>query len=665
MPEPIICYFYRHLSESGVPMIDAKEIIRYGSTAALSAGRLLKSGPLTLLYESGSIRYVRYGDKELVRSIYSALRDHNWDTVEPELENEHVEAGPSSFRLHYHARYRQGPVDFSAYYEFEGDEQGNLSLRMQGVAHREFLRNRIGFCVLHPMETCKGAPCRITFTDGEAKTLEFPFFISPHQPFMDIHSMEWSVSPGLAAVLSFSGDVFETEDQRNWTDASFKTYCTPLARPFPVTVAAGEKIEQEIRFRLSGKVKNPATRADRSVMVAKRGEPLPFPRLGLGQSSSKHSLSEGEIAQLRSLNPDHLRIEWHTGSPDAGSLQTALSDARRLGWPVELVLFAAKNQRDLPRKVADLVRNSRIEVARLLLLEEGAKSCSETVIRKYAPQFRQLLPGTPYGSGTDVYFAEFNRFTPASDNLDFVCYSINPQVHAFDLSSMTETLGAQRETVESACVLAPEKEVVVSPVTLKPRYNPNATAAAPEPLPGQLPPEVDPRQMSLYAAGWTVGSIANLAAGGASSITYYETTGWRGVIQGDRDPVLPGLFHARAGQRFPVCFVLQQVTSFPGRAFQPAVISEHLSVSALWMENTEGGKILVANHVNDSKTVEVALAAGPATVQTFDADAALRYMNTGTLPPRRKARRSKAGIRIDLQPFSIAVINYKSHNNSL
>lgn len=646
-------------------MIDAKEIIRYGSTAALPVKRMLKSGPLTLLYESGGIRYVRYGDKELVRSIYSALRDHNWDTVQPELENEHVEAGPSSFRLHYRARYRQGPVDFSAYYEFEGDEQGNLSLRMQGVAHREFLRNRIGFCVLHPMETCKGVPCRITHTDGEAKTLEFPYFISPHQPFMDIRAMEWSVSPGLAAELTFSGEVFETEDQRNWTDASYKTYCTPLARPFPAKVAAGEKIEQEIRFRLSGKVKKPSVPASRSVLVQKRGEPRPFPRLGLGRNSSQPSLSEAEIAQLSALNPDHLRIEWHPGNPDIGSLQTALSDAHRLGWPVELVLFVAKNQRDLPRKTVDLIRSSKIEVARLLLLEKGAKVCSEAVIRKYAPQFRELLPGVPIGSGTDVYYAEFNRFTPPSGNLDFVCYSINPQVHAFDLSSLTETLGAQRETVESACVLAPEKEVVVSPVTLRPRYNPNATAAAPAPLPEQLPPEVDPRQMSLYAAGWTVGSIAHLAAGGAAAITYYETTGWRGVIQGDRDPALPDLFHARAGQRFPVCYVLHQVTSFAGRAFQPAAVSDPLSVSALWMENSEDGKILLANHVNDSKTVEVALAEGSATVQIFDADAALRYMNVGTLPPRRKARHSKGGIRINLEPFAVAVLNYKLTKNSL
>jgi len=39
--------------------------------------------------------------------------------------------------------------------------------------------------------------------------------------------------------ISFEGDVFETEDQRNWTDASFKTYCPPLRLPYPRPFEAG------------------------------------------------------------------------------------------------------------------------------------------------------------------------------------------------------------------------------------------------------------------------------------------------------------------------------------------------------------------------------------------------------------------------------------------
>ena len=51
------------------------------------------------------------------------------------------------------------------------------------------------------------------------------------------------------------GDTFETEDQRNWTDASFKTYCTPLGLPFPVEIKKGDVVEQSITIGLEGSVK--------------------------------------------------------------------------------------------------------------------------------------------------------------------------------------------------------------------------------------------------------------------------------------------------------------------------------------------------------------------------------------------------------------------------
>ena len=35
------------------------------------------------------------------------------------------------------------------------------------------------------------------------------------------------------------GDAFEMEDQRNWADASFKTYVRPLPKPRPYVIAEG------------------------------------------------------------------------------------------------------------------------------------------------------------------------------------------------------------------------------------------------------------------------------------------------------------------------------------------------------------------------------------------------------------------------------------------
>ena len=56
--------------------------------------------------------------------------------------------------------------------------------------------------------------------------------------------------------------------------------------------------------------------------------------------------------------------------------------------------------------------------------------------------------------------------------MDLVCYSINPQVHAFDNLSLIETLSAQPETVKSARQFSNNKFIAVSPITLKMRFNP-------------------------------------------------------------------------------------------------------------------------------------------------------------------------------------------------
>ena len=120
---------------------------------------------------------------------------------------------------------------------------------------------------------------------------------------------------------------------------------------------------------------------------------------------------------------------------------------------------------------------------------------------------------------------------PPIEALDLACYSMNPQVHAYDNATLVETLDAQGGTVESAKQFVGKLPLAISPITLRPRFNPSAIGPQPEPAPGMLPSQVDVRQMSLFGAGWTLGSIKNLAANGTSSLTYYETTGWRGVME--------------------------------------------------------------------------------------------------------------------------------------
>ena len=44
---------------------------------------------------------------------------------------------------------------------------------------------------------------------------------------------------------------FEMEDQRQWLDASFKTYFRPLSWPLPYTVEEGSRIDQQVTLEFT------------------------------------------------------------------------------------------------------------------------------------------------------------------------------------------------------------------------------------------------------------------------------------------------------------------------------------------------------------------------------------------------------------------------------
>jgi hypothetical protein len=110
------------------------------------------------------------------------------------------------------------------------------------------------------MNSPKNSPSRvITFVNAAHFIVEraaFPERIEPAQPFFDIRAISHQVAPGVTATCRMEGDAFEMEDQRNWSDASYKTYVRPLALPWPYTLPAGESVRQTITLTLAG---TPAT----------------------------------------------------------------------------------------------------------------------------------------------------------------------------------------------------------------------------------------------------------------------------------------------------------------------------------------------------------------------------------------------------------------------
>ena len=108
------------------------------------------------------------------------------------------------------------------------------------------------------------------------------------------------------------------------------------------------------------------------------------------------------------------------------------------------------------------------------------------------------------------------------------------------------------------------KPVIVSPITMRRRVNFHAAGEPPPTPPGELPDSVDVRQSSLYGAAWTAGSLKYLSESGASSVTYYETTGWRGVVERAGGSELPERFRSVAGEVFPLYHPLADAAEWRG-----------------------------------------------------------------------------------------------------
>jgi hypothetical protein len=205
--------------------------------------------------------------------------------------------------------------------------------------------------------------------------------------------------------------------------------------------------------------------------------------------------------------------------------------------------------------------------------------------------------GASFGAGSDRNFCELNREQALGrlglEAADFLFWSINPQVHAVDSWSVMETIEAQGATVRTARAFAGDRPLAVSPLTLKQRFNPVATGPEPELGPDALPPQVDPRQLSLFAAAWTVGSLAALAEAGAASATYYETVGWRGIMARERGRQHRAGFPAEPGMVFPVYSVFAAVRGYDH--WQAIASADPGRVTGWGLRGAGGRRLLLAN----------------------------------------------------------------------
>jgi hypothetical protein len=613
--------------------------LRTGGPSFLPFSTVLKAGPVSLLLEQGEIRRIRMGGAELLRRIYLAVRGPDWRTIPPALKDLVVDSRPDSFRVSYALVHKQDDFDFTWKVEVEGDPDGTVRFLASGRAGSGFSTNRVGMCVLHPLRECAGRPVRLKGPDGSLREGRFPETIRPDEPFTEFTEFSHQLEDGTWVDLAYRGEVFEMEDQRNWTDGSFKTYCPPQNRPKPRRVEAGWETVQGITLRIPSPAA-PASARSRGAESAPDSGPGPgpeevavlalgtraegaLPALGLGLASHGRSLSAKDVERLRALKPAHLRADFRLGDPGLEEqVARASAEAAALGVPLEAAVVVAEDVEGSLAAFADAWSRSGGEVIRWLVFHRKSDSTPAAVFEAAHRRLRGLRPGAAFHLGSKNDFVLLNRGRPdlsaepaASAGL---VYAMCPQVHAFDNRNLVESLEGQEWTLESARALWPDRPLAISTLSIKRTpFAASLKLGGPPPADAWLK-QADPRQLSLFGAGWTAASLKRLAGHGVGSATCFETTGPLGVLAGEslapEERNFPGMdFRLEPGWAYPVYHVLADLAEFTGGRSLELNSSQPLRLDGFAFAEGSRKRILAVNL--EEKPVKARIDGLPGSVQ--------------------------------------------------
>ena len=546
------------------------QMLRTGTAEPPPEIRALRAGPVRLLFSDGDLRRICHGRVEVARRIYVAIRDLDWNTLPGEITGLEITDRGDSFAIRFSSRHIAGPLDYEWHAEIDGDPDGTISYRMRGEALTAFPYAKIGICVHHPVDGWAGQPYAGSTPDGPVAG-RLPDAIGPQihlddgtdLPLFDpVSDLDITHADGGVVRFDFSGDLWEMEDQRNWTDASYKSASTPASLGYHHEAEAGTKFDQQVVIRPHGfatAAQPPAAVGPLTLTVSDASGPA-FPPVGLRCSDPGATLSAAGRAALRTISPAHLRVDVHlTAERAADDLASGWELARQLDCGLELAVFVP-GPADWPETGAALglathgtgrraggpgparpcagVRSDRgVELG-----GNGQRGARGAGRRR---QHRRA------GDRRHQHLLQRAEPAPAAAGpADGLAWSVNPQIHAFDDLSLMENLQAQPATVATARFFAPGTAYFVTPITLRPRFNAVAVTGAQQPS-GALPWQVDVRQPALFGAAWTLGSIAALAGSGVHGLTYYDTQGPAGVIESPAGQPEPGRVLLPAGHAVP------------------------------------------------------------------------------------------------------------------
>lgn len=593
-----------------------RDIKLTGTTQPDVPGRILRAGPAEIEFDNGQCRYLRVNGVEVLRAVSFLVRDENWGTYVPTLSDLVIDERRDGFSVSYHAVAKNGDREIGFDVKITGDAKGNLAFEGTAIPETDFLTARTGFVVLHPLESTVGSKVTIEHVDGRIEKAQFPRNVNPIQPFLHIRSMAHECLPGVTATVRMEGDTWETEDHRNWTDASFKTYVRPLALPWPYVLKAGQPVRQSITVTLTGEVPKVAKAKSGGAIDVKLGATgrnlMPPVGLGLPPDEIPHAVQRLDLVKRAAPN---ILVGHH--DPRAGHGLAELYGLRVLAEQtgakavLEIVVASLDAFGAELQGVAALVAQAGLKLDAIAacpvgdlksVLPGGARPAAPALPALYTAA-RNAFPGVKLGGGMFSFFTELNRKRPPVDQLDFVMNTTCPIVHAADDRSVMETIEALPHQMSTARGWIGRTGHRVGPSAIGCRDNPHGATFTPNPDNLRVClARMDPRTRGLFGAAWTLGYIATLARTGVEAITLGAPTGPLGFIFRPTDYAQPWFDEANAAV-YPAYHVIGGLARAAGSKLVAAESSNRSAVTCLAYKARGATLVWLGNLTAQKQTV--------------------------------------------------------------
>jgi D-apionolactonase len=648
-------------------MID-RAIKLFGTDEPVPEQRRLVAGPVTATLEDGQLRWIKIGDTEVIRAIAFLIRDRIWSTCPPEISNLRIDERGGGFVVTFDALTRTADGDLPWHAEFRGTPDGTIRCTAVARPEQDFLTCRTGFVILHPLAGVAGRPMEIEHVDGTVERTEAPQLIDPAQPFLDVRAMTHEPVPGVRATLRMEGDTWETEDHRNWSDASFKTYSRPLALPWPYTVPGGTEVRHTVTLSFAGRLPSAPGSEGGPVRITLGREAGTMPRLGLSVLPEDAELALSVADVVRQAGPQHLncRIDLREAS-----WQEALPRYRELAQRVdaEVVLEIIIPGSDSP--AAEIGRAATAQAADLrpaaVIVTPAADLKSYppgTPLPAGVPSWQEIIdaaraafPRARIGGGMLSNFTELNRKRPPAQHLDFITHATSTLIHACDDRTVMENLETIGHIIRSTQAFSGAAAYRIGPAHIGNSFNPYGADYTANPGNRRITmARIEPRHRGLFGAAWHLGYFSEVARGGLEAATMASPAGEFGIAYARLPHAQPGLDDIGGAKVYPVFHVIRGLAAAAGARRIEADSSDPGRLRALAWRDDGRTQLWLANLREDTLEVElVGVPEGAAHLSLLDEDSFEAAVKDPTFGERSQPF---AGDRLTLEPFAVARLSF-------